>query len=68
MKVNNAPIHQDASNDKWIHSNLPNGNSAVLVRYEIPYATGTRTRTVVNNEIHIGVTVSPAPRITPDKL
>ena len=47
---------------------MPYGLWGERVRYEIPYAIGILARTEVKIEIHIGVIVSPAPRITPERL
>ena len=49
-------------------SSLPFGYSGLRVKKAMPYANGTRIATVDTREIHIGVMVSPAPLIIPERL
>ena len=58
---------RNATGDTLIMAQFPWGSSGVLLSPTIRYASGTLRRTEVITEIHIGVTVSPAPRIVPDK-
>ena len=61
-----APITHEISSEIKIQELLPPGRSGVRVIHEIRYASGTRIRIVVTIEMIIGVTVSPAPLMTPD--
>lgn len=67
MLVINAPKTHEINKEIKIHSLRPCGNCSLLVIHTMPYANGTRIRIVLTMEIHIGVIVSPAPRITPDR-
>ena len=68
IAVSIAPMTQEQSKDICIHLLSPKGRASLRVRKDIPYAMGTRTATVVIRDIHIGVIVSPAPLIIPDRL
>ena len=61
-----APNTHEISSEIKIQELLPLGRSGVLVIHEIRYASGTRIRIVVTIEMIMGVTVSPAPLMTPD--
>ena len=61
MEVSTAPMTQLVSREM-------NSASAECISAARPYAIGTRITTVVMREIHIGVIVSPAPRITPERI
>lgn len=60
-----APSTQGTSREIDRDSGLPLGHVSHRLYHARMYATGTRRTIVVNREIHMGVTVSPAPRIIP---
>ena len=62
-----APMIQVTKSETYIMAQLPCGSSGVLDRATSPYASGTRTITVLMIAIHIGVTVSPAQRMMPER-
>lgn len=62
-----APAVQLMRSAKNSASGDPAGYSWLLVSHAHRYASGTRTTTVVNIEIHMDGMVSPAPRMMPPK-